>query len=243
MKRNDGRLPEEIRKVKITRNYLKHQRSSVLIEFGDTRVICTAYLDEKVPPFLKGLNEGWITAEYSMIPCSAPVRIVRDSTKGRISGRSQEIQRLIGRSLRAVFDTSLLGERTIIVDCDVIQADGGTRTASITGAFVALTDLVKELKEKGILLQDPISDYVAAVSVGIVEGNILLDLNYEEDANASADMNIVMTGRGKFIEIQGTAEKYPYTEEELNKLLILAKKGIRELIDIQKKSLEEKVDR
>lgn len=237
MVRSDGRADNQIREIKIIRNYIKHFSGSVLIEFGDTKVICTASLDEKVPPFLKGLGEGWVTAEYSMLPCSAPTRMVRDSVRGRINGRSQEIQRLVGRSLRAIFNTKALGERTIIVDCDVIQADGGTRTASITGAFVALYDLVKELRKKRIISEDPIKDFVAAISVGIVGGKVLLDLNYEEDVNAWADMNIVMTGKGNFVEVQGTAERNPYSEEELTKLLALAKNGIAKLIEIQKQAL------
>lgn len=237
MTRNDGRANDQIREIKITRHYIKHMPGSVLIEFGDTKVICTAYADEKVPPFLKGLGEGWVTAEYSMLPCSAPVRIVRDSVRGKINGRSQEIQRLIGRSLRAVFNTKALGERTIVVDCDVIQADGGTRTASITGAFVALYDLIKDLRKKKIISENPLRDFVAAISVGIVEGDTLLDLSYEEDINAWADMNIVMTGKGEFVEVQGTAEKHPYSEGELVKLLALAKNGIVKLIEIQKQAL------
>ncbi|MBU0600543.1 ribonuclease PH [bacterium] len=240
--RNDGRSNEEMRKIKITRNYIKHQKGSVLIEFGGTKVICTASLNDRVPPFLKGSNGGWITAEYSMIPCSAPIRIPRDSVKGRISGRSHEIQRLIGRSLRAVFNTKILGERTIIIDCDVIQADGGTRTASITGSFIALYDLVQELIKERIILRNPILAFVAAISVGIVNGEILLDLNYEEDVNAYADMNVVMTSSGKFIEVQGTAEKAPYSEEELIKLLKLAEKGISELIEVQKQALGDIID-
>ncbi|MDI6785412.1 MAG: ribonuclease PH [bacterium] len=237
MVRSDGRVYDQIREIKITRNYIKHFPGSVLIECGDTKVICTASMDEKVPPFLKGMGEGWVTAEYSMLPCAASTRIVRDSIRGKINSRSQEIQRLIGRSLRGIFNTKALGERTIIVDCDVIQADGGTRTASITGAFVALYDLIRDLRKKKIISENPIKNFVAAVSVGIVEGNMLLDLNYEEDVNAWADMNIVMTGSDKFIEVQGTAEKNPYSKEELAKLLELAKNGISKLIEIQKQTL------
>lgn len=232
MIRSDGRRKNELRKVKITRGFIKHAEGSVLMEMGETKIICTATLQETVPPFLKGKNKGWITAEYSMIPRSSGERIPRESVRGRIGGRTHEIQRLIGRSLRAVIDLKALGERTIWIDCDVIQADGGTRTASITGAFVALADAIQS---NGRFQQNPITDYLSAVSVGRVDNNLLLDLCYSEDSVAEVDMNIVMTGRGRFVEIQGTAEQDPFTNAELEKLLGLARKGIRELVKIQKK--------
>ena len=210
---------------------------SVLIEMGETKVICTVSMEEKVPPFLKGTNQGWLTAEYGMLPGSTPERKVRDVVKGAINGRSQEIQRLIGRSLRAVVDFSKLGERTIWIDADVIQADGGTRTAAITGAFVALYDALEKLKREGIIKEIPIREFVAAVSVGIVDGEILLDLSANEDMRAEVDMNVVMTESGKFVEIQGTAEKTPFTHEQLQHMLNLAKQGIMRLIEIQKKTL------
>lgn len=235
--RFDRRKSYEIRKVKISRNYVKYAEGSVLIEMGDTRVICTASVEERVPTFLKGLGGGWITAEYSMIPRSTPERSVRESSQGRIHGRTQEIRRLIGRSLRAVVDLGALGERTIWIDCDVIQADGGTRTASITGGFVALMDALTTLRSQRILSHIPVFDSVAAVSVGLVDGQILLDLNYKEDSMASADMNFVMTGRGKFIEIQGTAEGSPFSKETFDLMLELATKGIQKLTRIQREAL------
>lgn len=235
--RFDGRKSYEIRKVKITKNYVKYAEGSVLLEIGDTRVICTASVEEKVPTFLRGLGGGWITAEYSMLPRSTPERSVRESSQGRIHGRTQEIQRLIGRSLRAVVDLRTLGERTIWIDCDVIQADGGTRTASITGGFVALMGALTILKSQGIFSHIPVFDSVAAVSVGLVDGEILLDLNYKEDSMASADINFVMTGEGKFIEIQGTAEKSPFSKETFNTMLELATKGIQKLTRIQREAL------
>lgn len=235
--RFDGRKSYEIRKVKINKNYVKYAEGSVLIEIGDTRVICTASVEEKVPAFLKGLGGGWITAEYSMLPRSTPERSIRESSQGRIHGRTQEIRRLIGRSLRAVVDLRTLGERTIWIDCDVIQADGGTRTASITGGFVALMGALTTLKSQHILSHIPVFDSVAAVSVGLVDGEILLDLNYKEDSMASADINFVMTGEGKFIEIQGTAEKSPFSKETFDTMLELATKGIQKLTRIQRESL------
>ncbi len=238
--RPDGRAPDKLRRVRIIRGYMKHAEGSVLIEMGDTRVICTASVEEKVPPFLKGTGTGWITAEYAMLPRSTQTRIIRDAVKGRINGRSQEIQRLIGRALRAVVDLEKLGERTVWIDCDVVQADGGTRTAAITGAFIALYDAMEYLVRTGAIKENPITDYLAAVSVGIYKGTPILDLNFEEDSNAEVDMNVVMTGSGKFVEIQGTAEKRPFDKETLDRLLALAAKGIRELISFQKRILEGK---
>ncbi|MBU4310519.1 ribonuclease PH [bacterium] len=235
--RTDGRAPDRMRKVKITRNYIKPAEGSCLIEVGETKVICTASIEKKVPPFLRGLGEGWITAEYGMLPRATSDRSSREASRGRIGGRTHEIQRLIGRSLRAVVDLKALGERTIWLDCDVIQADGGTRTASITGAFVTLIDALKWLKKEGKLTSWPIRDFVAATSVGIVDNNVLLDLTYEEDSKASVDINVVMTGEGKFVEVQGTAEEHPFTESEMDKLIDLAKKGIGELIAIQREVL------
>lgn len=235
--RQDGRGAEILRKVNITRNYMKFAEGSCLIEFGDTKVICTASVDENVPQFLKGKGTGWITAEYGMLPRSCQARVQREGTRGSIGGRTHEIQRLIGRSLRAVANLTSLGERTIWIDCDVIQADGGTRTASITGSFVALVDALAGLKKKGVIEKLPILDYVAATSVGIIKGEAVLDLTFEEDAAADVDMNIVMTGKGKFIEIQGTAEGEPFEESQMQQLIVLAKKGIVQLIEIQKKAL------
>lgn len=239
MARFDGRQPAELRPAKITANYIKYAEGSVLIEMGETKVICNATVEEKVPPFLKGQNKGWITAEYSMLPRSTPVRTQREATKGKISGRTNEIQRLIGRSLRAVVDLEALGERTVTLDCDVIQADGGTRTAAITGSFVALTLALVKLVGKGVLAKLPLRDWLAAVSVGKIGEEPLLDLCYEEDSRAIVDMNIVMTGQGKFVEIQGTAEGEPFSQDELGSLIELAKHGIQELIDLQKSTLGE----
>ncbi len=239
MKRSDGREPAELRPVTIKRNFLKFAEGAVLIEMGHTKVLCTATVQDTVPPFLQGKGQGWITAEYSMLPRASKERIQRESAKGRISGRTHEIQRLIGRSLRAVFDLEKLGERTVIIDCDVIQADGGTRTASITGAFVALVDTLSLLRDEGAIESVPLIDSVAAVSVGIVNGVPMLDLTYEEDSSAEVDMNVVMTGSGRFVEVQGTAESEPFTRDELNTLLDLASKGIKELIEIQQKALSE----
>lgn len=232
--RIDNRQFDELREVKITRDYLLHPFGSVLIEMGNTKVICTAMIDEKVPPFLKGTNKGWITSEYSMLPASTITRKVRDSTRGRIDGRTQEIQRLIGRALRSVVDLSKVGERTIWIDCDVIQADGGTRTAAITGSFVALVDALHKLYEKGQISSIPISSYLAAISVGIGEMGPILDLCYEEDHKALVDMNVVMTDKNEFVEIQGTGEETTFTRGELNDLLDLAEMGIRNLVQIQK---------
>ncbi len=234
MIRQDGRGLDKIRKVTITRNYMKYAEGSCLIELGNTRVICTASVEESVPPFLKGTGTGWVTAEYGMLPRSCQTRIKR----GKDSGRTYEIQRLVGRSLRAVCEMKPLGERTIWLDCDVIQADGGTRTASITGSFIALCDALNKLKKDGLFNKIPIKDSVAATSVGMVNGELLLDLNYEEDSRADVDMNIVMVGKGEFIEIQGTAERKTFNKEQMDKLLALAKKGIEELIDLQRNHLK-----
>ncbi|MDR7869239.1 MAG: ribonuclease PH [Tissierellaceae bacterium] len=237
--RLDKREFDEIRDVKITRNYLMHPYGSVLMEMGNTKVICTAMIDDRVPPFLKGTNTGWITSEYSMLPGSTASRKIRDSSRGRIDGRSQEIQRLIGRSLRTVVDLKKIGERTVWIDCDVIQADGGTRTASITGAFVAMADAFHKLYKAGQIESIPLTNFVAAVSVGIGKDGPILDLCYEEDSKANVDMNLVMTDEGKFIEIQGTGEETTFSRDELNKLLDLGEKGNRELIEIQRKALGE----
>ena len=238
MARIDGRRPDELRPVKMTRNYLKYPEGSVLIEMGDTKVLCTATVEDgKVPPFLKGTGKGWITAEYALLPRSTETRTIRDVVRGGISGRSHEIQRLIGRSLRAVVDLEKLGERTIWVDCDVLQADGGTRMASVTGGFVALYDALRFLKENGVIDEIPIKEFLAGVSVGIVDGEILLDLNYKEDFQAQVDMNIVMTESGSIVEVQGTGEEATFTKEEMIKMVELAEKGIKELIRMQKEVL------
>jgi ribonuclease PH len=221
--------------VTITPRYIKTAEGSVLIEMGDTRVICTAKLEERVPPFLRNTGKGWITAEYGMLPGSSQTRIGREAARGKIGGRTHEIQRLIGRSLRAVADLKSLGEKTIWIDCDVIQADGGTRTASITGAYVALADAVRGWLERGVIAVNPLKDAVAAVSFGIIEGKILLDLCYGEDSRADVDMNFVMTGAGKFIEVQGTAEASPFTRRQMEKMAELAEQGIKELLKTQKK--------
>jgi len=223
--------------VRIERSYTKHAEGSVLIEFGDTRVLCTASVEERVPPFLKDTGRGWITAEYGMLPRSTNTRTDREAARGKQSGRTQEIQRLVGRSLRAVVDLTSLGQRTIHLDCDVLQADGGTRTAAITGAFVALHDAVTWLQKRKLLLQHPIRDFVGAVSVGIHQGTPILDLDYAEDASCGCDMNVVMTGAGNFVEVQGTAEGETFGREQLDELLALADRGIRELIGHQRRAL------
>jgi ribonuclease PH len=240
VKRSDGREPEALRPVGITRNYMKHAEGSVLIEIGDTKVICSASIEERVPPFLRNTGKGWVTAEYSMLPRSTNTRTPRDSMTGRGSGRAFEIQRLIGRSLRSVIDLNGFGERTIWIDCDVIQADGGTRTASITGAYVALVDAFRKMVKDGLIDKVPIKDSVAAISVGKVEGRVLLDLDYEEDSRAEVDMNVVMTGNGKFVEIQGTGEEAVFTKKEMDELTRMAQRGIKELTRIQKRTLEGK---
>jgi len=233
MPRIDGRRADELRKIKVTKKYTKYAEGSCLIEFGDTKVICTATVEENVPPFLKNSGTGWVTAEYGMLPRSTHTRIQREKT----SGRTYEIQRLIGRSLRAVIDLEKLGERMVKIDCDVIQADGGTRTASITGGFIALAEALSKIKKEGKISEVPLRDYVAAISVGIYKGKIVLDLNYEEDSKADMDMNIVMLGKGEFVEVQGTSERQPFSKKQMNELLSLAEKGIKELFSIQKKSL------
>ena len=235
--RPSQRNPDQLRTVRITRNYTKHAEGAILMECGDTKVICTASIVDKVPGFLKGKNQGWLTAEYGMLPRSTHTRIDREAARGKQSGRTQEIQRLIGRSLRAVVDLSKLGERTIHIDCDVIQADGGTRTASITGAFVALHDAISFLIKQKLLAESPIRDAVAAISVGIYQGTPVLDLDYAEDSDCDTDMNVVMTGQGGFVEIQGTAEGAPFTQAELTSLLALADKGIRVLVTAQQAAL------
>ena len=235
--RSDGRKPGQLRPLLITPGYLKTADGSVLIEVGDTKVICTAKLEERVPPFLRNSGKGWITAEYGMLPGSSQVRIGRESARGKIGGRTHEIQRLIGRSLRAIADLKSLGEKTIWIDCDVIQADGGTRTAAITGGYVALVEAVRRWLDRGIITKDPIQDSVAAISIGVIEGRIFLDLRYEEDSRANVDMNFVMTGSGKFVEVQGTAESAPFTKKQMERMAEIAQTGIRELLRAQKKVL------
>lgn len=240
--RIDGRLPNQTRNVSIERHYIKHAEGSVLISVGDTRVICTATIEDKVPPFLRNSGKGWITAEYSMLPRATQVRNQREATKGKLGGRTMEIQRLIGRSLRSVVNLSKLGERTIWIDCDVIQADGGTRTASITGAFVAVADAMHRYVEKGTFQSIPLTDFLAAVSVGIIDDVPLLDLNYQEDSTAKVDMNVVMTSAGEFVELQGTGEDAPFSSQELMNLLSLAEQGVGQLIETQKEALGPLVD-
>ncbi|MCL6634891.1 MAG: ribonuclease PH [Peptococcaceae bacterium] len=237
MERVDGRKPDQLRPVRITRNYNKYAEGSVLIEMGDTRVICTATVEDKAPLFLKGEGKGWVTAEYGMLPRATGTRTPREAARGKVGGRTYEIQRLIGRSLRSVVDLAALGERTILLDCDVIQADGGTRTASITGAFVALVDALNRLKEQGLLNRVPVRDFVAAVSVGRLKDQVILDLCYEEDSAADVDMNIVMTGSGRFVEVQGTGEEASFTRREMDEMIELAAQGIGRLIACQKEAL------
>ncbi|MFZ3019646.1 MAG: ribonuclease PH [Gallionella sp.] len=235
--RPSQRQANQLRNIRITRRYTKHAEGSVLIECGDTKVICTASVEERVPPHKKGSGEGWVTAEYGMLPRSTGSRMSREASKGKQSGRTQEIQRLIGRSLRAVVDLGKLGERTIQLDCDVIQADGGTRTASITGAFVALHDAVSGLMAQGLVKENPLKDFVAAISVGIYQGTPVLDLDYIEDSDCDTDMNVVMLGSGHFVEVQGTAEGHPFSREEMDTLLELAKNGIAQLVEMQQTAL------
>jgi len=237
--RIDGRAAHQLRPMRVTRNFIKHAQGSVLIEVGDTKVICTAMVEDKVPPFLKGQKKGWVTAEYEMLPASTNTRKSRDRNRGKIDGRTMEIQRLIGRSLRSVIDQTMLGERTIWIDCDVIQADGGTRTAAITGAFLALHDALSGLIETEKIAEMPITNYVAATSVGIYQGEAIVDLCYEEDSNAEVDMNMVMTEAGEIIEIQGTGEERPFKKEELQKLLELGEASIKEIIAFQKDTLQD----
>jgi len=235
--RPSGRRPDELRAVRLTRGWTRHAEGSVLAEFGDTRVLCTASVEQRVPPFLQGKGGGWLTAEYGMLPRATNTRTEREATRGRQSGRTLEIQRLIGRALRAGIDLDALGERTIQVDCDVLQADGGTRTAAITGAFVAVHDALAWMKARGLLAALPVRDFVAAVSVGIYRGVALLDLDYAEDSACDSDMNVVMTGSGGFIEVQGTAEGAPYSRAEMDALLALAERGIGELVARQRAAL------
>lgn len=235
MKRSNNRKLSELRPLKIERGYTKYAPGSVLISFGDTKVLCTATIEEKTPPFLRDTKEGWLTAEYSLLPSATHTRNSREVAKGKPSGRTSEIQRLIGRALRSVLDMKLLGERTIYIDCDVIQADGGTRTASITGGMVAIKDAVDYLLSHHLIKKNPIKEYIAAISVGIVKGEVMLDLAYEEDSACDVDMNVVMTESGKFIEIQGTAENAPFSDKELEKMLDLAKSGIKSILSEIKK--------
>ncbi|WP_310463452.1 ribonuclease PH [Sphaerotilus sp.] len=235
--RPNDRAPDALRPVQLTRGYTKHAEGSVLIAFGDTKVLCTASVEARVPPHKKGSGEGWVTAEYGMLPRATHTRSAREAAKGKQTGRTQEIQRLIGRSLRSVFDLKKLGERTITIDCDVLQADGGTRTAAITGAFVAAQDAVATLLAQGLITETPIRDHVAAISVGLLDGAALLDLEYVEDSACDTDMNVVMTGSGGFVEVQGTAEGTPFSRAEMDTLIGLADKGIRELVALQRQAL------
>ncbi|MGH7264870.1 MAG: ribonuclease PH [Candidatus Rokuibacteriota bacterium] len=238
MTRRDGRRPEGLRPVRLTRGYVRHAEGSVLVEVGDTRVVCTASAEDRVPPFLRGTGQGWVTAEYGMLPRATATRTPREA--GRTGGRTHEIQRLVGRSLRAVVELGKLGDRTITVDCDVIQADGGTRTAAITGGFLALADGLHHLQQTGRLLKDPLRDAVAATSVGIVGGTAMLDLDYPEDSTAEVDMNVVMTGAGRFVEVQGTAEQTPFDLPQLEALLALARAGIDRLVTLQRRLLADR---
>ena len=237
MNRSYGRSAAALRPVRLTRKFTRHAEGSVLVEIGETRVLCTASVEEKVPPFLKGKGQGWVTAEYGMLPRATHTRGAREAAQGKQSGRTQEIQRLVGRSLRSVVDMQVLGERQVTLDCDVLQADGGTRCASITGAMVALADAMRSLREQGLLAADPIRDFVAAVSVGVVDGHPVLDLDYSEDSSCETDMNVVMTGAGHFVEVQGTAEGAPFTREQMSGMLDLATNGIRELVRLQREAL------
>jgi len=234
MERKSGRKFDELRPIKLIDNYLSSAPGSVMVEFGNTRVICAASIDDKAAPFLKNTGRGWLTAEYSMLPMSTQTRTAREAVRGKLGGRTQEIQRMIGRSLRAVTDLNAFGEKTIYLDCDVIQADGGTRTASVTGAFIALVGLFRKMKQEGAIREIPVRDYLSAVSVGIIDHQIMLDLEYEEDSRAEVDMNFVMTGSGHFIEIQGTAEKIPFSRQQMTQMTELAENGIRRIIEHQK---------
>lgn len=235
--RPDRRQPAQLRPVRLRRGFMKYADASCLVEWGHTKVICTATVEERVPMFLRNKGTGWVTAEYGMLPRSSSRRIEREGRRGRIAGRTQEIQRLIGRSLRTIVDLPQLGERTVVIDCDVMQADGGTRCAAITGSWVVLVDALQQLRSKGVLTTIPITDALAAASVGIVRGRPVLDLNYEEDASADVDMNVVMTGSGKFVEVQGTAERRPFASADLTRMLRLAEQGIRSLIELQRRAL------
>jgi len=239
MMRAGNRKWDEMRQITITRDFLPSAKGSVLIEIGHTRVICTASLEDRVPPFLKNSGKGWLTAEYAMLPTATSERNTRESTSGKIKGRTHEIQRLIGRSLRAVTDMDAFGERTIYIDCDVIQADGGTRTASITGGFIALADAARRLREEGVIEESPVKDFISAISVGIIGGEVLLDLDYAEDSTADVDMNVVMTGSGEIVEIQGTAESRPFTRDLLDRMIDTATSGISQLTERQKELLGE----
>jgi ribonuclease PH len=238
MTRHDGRAPGDLRPVRLTRRYTRHAEGAVLVEVGDTRVICTASVEERVPPFLRGSGQGWVTAEYGMLPRATSTRTGREA--GRTGGRTHEIQRLVGRSLRAVIQLNQLGERTITIDCDVIQADGGTRTAAITGGYVALADAIQQLRESGRLLSEPLRDLVAATSVGIVLGTPVVDLDYVEDSTAEVDMNVVMTGAERFVEVQGTAERTPFDQAQLDGLLTLARQGVARLLAFQRRALADR---
>ena len=235
MPRLSGRSFNQMRAIKITKNYITHPHGSVLFQMGGTRVLCSASIDNKVPSFLRGQDRGWVTAEYSMLPSSTNTRTPREASKGKLSGRTQEIQRLIGRSLRSIVDLEKLGERTVWIDCDVIQADGGTRCASITGSFIALMLAMKKLKKDKLINQIPVRDYVAAISVGIINGKNLLDLDYSEDSEADVDLNVIKTGSGGVVEIQGTAEREPFSDKQMKSMITLADKGIKQLVAIQKK--------
>ncbi len=237
MIRLDGRANDQLRPIKITRNFIKYAEGSCLIEMGDTKVICTASVEDKVPPFLKNTGQGWVTAEYGMLPRSCETRTMRDTSKGQVNGRSQEIQRLVGRSIRSIADMGVWGERTIWLDCDVIQADGGTRTASITGSFIAFLDACALMKKDGIVKKLPYTDLLSAISVGVVMGEELLDLNYKEDSSASVDMNVVMTAAGRIVEVQATAEGAPFTRNRFNNLMDLAQKGTSEIIKVIKETM------
>ncbi|QAS54013.1 ribonuclease PH [Halobacillus litoralis] len=241
--RNDDREVNELRNVTIETDYVKHPEGSVLISFGDTKVICNASVEDRVPPFLRNQGKGWITAEYAMLPRATEQRNIRESSKGKVSGRTMEIQRLIGRSLRAVVDLDKIGERTVWVDCDVIQADGGTRTASITGAFVAVVIALGKLVKKGSIKELPITDFLTAISVGVLpDGNEILDLCYEEDSKAQVDMNVIMTGQGEFVEVQGTGEEATFSMKQLQKMLALAEKGVEDIIKLQDEAIGEWAD-
>lgn len=231
--RHDGRQVNQLRQIKIERGFTRYAEGSVLISFGETRVLCNASVEEKVPPFMRGEGRGWVTAEYSMLPRATQTRSAREAARGKLGGRTMEIQRLIGRALRAVVDFELLGERTVVIDCDVLQADGGTRTASITGAWIALADAIDRLLDQGLIKQSPLKDSVAAISSGILNGQAVLDLDYVEDSSAEVDMNFVMTGDGRFVEVQGTAEEEPFSADELDALRELASHGCRELTQLQ----------
>lgn len=239
IKRDDNRELNQLREVKITPNFIVHPEGSVLIEFGNTKVICNATVNESVPPFLRNQGTGWVTGEYSMLPRATETRNQREANRGKLSGRTMEIQRLIGRSLRACIDLKKLGERTVILDCDVIQADGGTRTASITGAYIALEIAIKRMLESGKIKENPLTSQIAAISVGVVGGEVMLDLKYTEDSAAEVDMNVIMNSENKFVEVQGTGEEATFTRDELNSLLDIAEKGIKELFEIQNSAVEE----